>query len=78
MVMRVFFWLFALLPLICVEAVTTLPQVGTAESIGKKGDVEVEVKVQSPSAQETPLQIICLFEYTKGTFSIRHRHWQRS
>lgn len=54
-----------MLPLFFVDAAIVLPQVGTVESIGKKG-VEVEVKVQSPSAQETPLQIICLFEYTEG------------
>lgn len=48
------------------DAATVLPQVGTAETVGKKANVEVEVKVQGPSAQETPLQIICLFEYTEG------------
>ncbi|MCE5316000.1 MAG: peptidase M17 [Parachlamydia sp.] len=54
-----------MLPLSFVDASSVLPQVGTVESIGKKG-VEVELKVQSPSGQETPLQIICLFEYTEG------------
>jgi len=43
-----------------------LPVVGTTETIGKIAGVEIEAKVEGPSAQETPLQIICLFEYTEG------------
>lgn len=39
---------------------------GTKESLGKKEGVEIEVLVQSPSAAKTPLQIVCLFEYTEG------------
>lgn len=44
----------------------TLPPVGTAEIVGKVDGMDIEVKVQGPSAQETPLQIICVFEYTEG------------
>lgn len=44
----------------------SLPEVGTKETVGKISSVDVEVLVQSPSAQTTPLQIICLFEYTEG------------
>jgi hypothetical protein len=44
----------------------TLPPVGTAAQLGSVGGVEIEVVVQGPSAQETPLQIACLFEYTEG------------
>jgi hypothetical protein len=43
-----------------------LPAVGTKELVGKIDGVDIEVIVQSPSAQLTPLQIICLFEYTEG------------
>lgn len=45
---------------------TALPAVGTQETIGKIDGVEIRVKVQSPAAQETPLQVVCLFEYTEG------------
>ncbi len=51
-------------------AVTSLqaadPAVGTKELLGKVDGLEIEAIVQSPSAQETPLQIVCLFEYTEG------------
>lgn len=41
--------------------------VGTVQAVGKIGNsVTIELKVQSPSAQETPLQVACLFEYTEG------------
>jgi hypothetical protein len=43
-----------------------LPALGSSEVLGKSDGVEIEVLVQSPSAQTTPLQIICLFEYTEG------------
>jgi len=47
-------------------AAAALPEVGTKSSLGKIDGVEIEVVVQSPSAQETPLQIVCLFEYVEG------------
>lgn len=41
--------------------------VGTKENLGKiAGAVDVELLVQGPAAQVTPLQIICVFEYTEG------------
>lgn len=43
-----------------------LPSVGEVAKLGRIGSVEIEAVVQSPSAQETPLQIACLFEYTEG------------
>lgn len=43
-----------------------LPTLGTHEILGKLDNVNIEVIVQSPAAQETPLQIVCLFEYTEG------------
>jgi hypothetical protein len=46
--------------------VKDLPAVGTSAIIGKANGIAVEVKVQGPSAQETPLQIACVFEYTEG------------
>jgi len=40
---------------------------GTKENVGKVvGAVDVEVLVQSPAVQKTPLQIICAFEYKEG------------
>lgn len=50
---------------ICVRAQSTTP-VGTTAVVGKVDNVAVEVKVQGPSAQATPLQVACLFEYTEG------------
>lgn len=43
-----------------------LPAIGETASLGCVEGVAIEVKVQSPSAQETPLQVVCLFEYTEG------------
>ena len=43
------------------SATQTLPKVGTQETIGKVGDLTIEAIVQSPSAQETPLQISLSF-----------------
>lgn len=43
-----------------------LPAVGTSGIVGKASGIAVEVKVQSPSAQVTPLQVACVFEYTEG------------
>lgn len=43
-----------------------LPALGTRELLGKLDGIDIEVIVQSPSAQDTPLQIVCLFEYTEG------------
>ena len=48
------------------QNVKKLPAVGTQEILGKIDGVDIEALVQSPSAQETPLQIICAFEYTEG------------
>lgn len=44
----------------------SLPKLGTSKIIGKVDGVQIEAKVQSPSGQQTPLQIVCLFEYTEG------------
>lgn len=44
----------------------SLPAINTREVLGNVDGVDIEVIVQSPSAQETPLQIICLFEYVEG------------
>lgn len=44
----------------------TLPAINTKELIGKVDGVAIEAVVQSPSAQETSLQVVCLFEYTEG------------
>lgn len=53
--------------LILISATTTsLPTVGTTELLGRIDGVDIEVIVQSPSAQKTPLQIACLFEYVEG------------
>lgn len=46
--------------------VTSLPVLGTKATVGTVDGVEIEVIVQSPSGQATPLQIVCIFEYTEG------------
>ncbi|MBW8683841.1 M17 family peptidase N-terminal domain-containing protein [Chitinophaga rhizophila] len=46
--------------------VKDLPAIGTSAIVGKAEGIAVEVKVTAPSAQETPLQIACVFEYTEG------------
>ncbi len=65
-----FLVLTAWMPLYAVTDVsqktTTLPAVGTQEKVGNIEGVDIHAAVQSPSAQETPLQIVCLFEYTEG------------
>lgn len=48
------------------NAAQKLPALGTREMIGKIDDLSIEALVQSPSGQETPLQVVCLFEYTEG------------
>ncbi len=48
-----------------VLAQTTAP-VGTTSELGKVDGLTIAATVQSPSAEETPLQIVCLFEYTEG------------
>jgi hypothetical protein len=42
------------------------PKLGTSKVVGKIDGIQIEAKVQSPSGQQTPLQIVCLFEYTEG------------
>ncbi len=44
----------------------SLPSLGTQEIVGNLDGIAIEVLVQSPSVQQTPLQIVCLFEYTEG------------
>lgn len=45
-------------------------QIGSAAAqsarAGVAGGLTVDVKVQSPSAQSTPLQVACVFEYVEG------------
>jgi hypothetical protein len=48
------------------SATKALPKVGTSTVVGKFLDVAVEVTVQSPSSEPTPLQIACVFEYQEG------------
>lgn len=47
-------------------AFAALPPINTREILGQVGNVQIEIVVQSPSAEETPLQIVCLFEYVEG------------
>lgn len=57
-------WIFLIL--ISATATQNLPSLGTSANLGEVDGVVIEAKVQSPSAQETPLQVVCLFEYTEG------------
>jgi len=43
-----------------------LPAAGTAAIVGKVDGIAIEAKVASPSEEITPLQIVCVFEYTEG------------
>ncbi|WP_259066784.1 M17 family peptidase N-terminal domain-containing protein [Mucilaginibacter sp. X4EP1] len=43
-----------------------LPAVGTTSVLGQIDGVTVAATVQSPSNQQTSLQVICVFEYTEG------------
>lgn len=52
--------------IILISAIDLPPAIGTKATLGKIDGLEIEATVQSPSAQETPLQIVCLFEYTEG------------
>ena len=54
------------IPTFCLQAQTKLPALGTSKVVGIVNNVRIETKVQSPSLQATPLQIVCLFEYTEG------------
>lgn len=65
---RAFFLLALLLLLVSATDVASqaLPAVGTKETVGRIDGIDIVAKVQSPSAQETPLQIVCLFEYSEG------------
>lgn len=58
------------MPLFAMADISTnsknLPSLGSKELLGKVDGVDIEVIVQSPAGQETPLQIVCLFEYTEG------------
>ena len=49
-----------------VQTPQALPAVNTKAELGKVDGLSIEAIVQSPSAQATPLQIVCLFEYTEG------------
>ncbi|WP_184546106.1 M17 family peptidase N-terminal domain-containing protein [Mucilaginibacter sp. FT3.2] len=44
----------------------TLPATGTSAVLGQIDGVTIAATVQSPSNQQTPLQIICVFEYADG------------
>jgi len=43
-----------------------LPVVGTTTILGQLDGVTIAAAVQSPSNQQTDLQVICVFEYTEG------------
>ncbi len=43
-----------------------MPVVGTHAVLGKIDNIDIETMVQSPSAEKTPLQIACVFEYTEN------------
>lgn len=40
--------------------------IGTSAILGKVKGIAIEAKVQSPSSEQTPLQVVCVFEYTDG------------
>ncbi|MEO3404722.1 M17 family peptidase N-terminal domain-containing protein [Mucilaginibacter sp. CAU 1740] len=52
--------------LLAQDAKPQLTAVGTTAVLGKADGITIEGKVQSPSGQATPLQIVCIFEYEEG------------
>ena len=48
------------------DAQQKLPATGTTATVGKVNGIAIGIKVESPSSETTPLQIVCVFEYTKG------------
>jgi hypothetical protein len=48
------------------ESSTILPALNTKSLLGQVDGVEIEAVVQGPATQATPLQVVCLFEYTEG------------
>lgn len=45
---------------------SALPTAGTSVVLGQIDGINIVTAVQAPSTQQTPLQIICVFEYTEG------------
>jgi hypothetical protein len=43
-----------------------LPAAGTSAILGQIDGITIATTVQAPSNQQTPLQVICVFEYTEG------------
>jgi hypothetical protein len=43
-----------------------LEPVGTHAMLGRADGIDIEAVVQSPSNQEAPLQVVCVFEYAEG------------
>jgi hypothetical protein len=59
--------MIGLLLWIPINGIAASPALGTKADLGKvAGGVDIELLVQGPAAQATPLQIICVFEYTEG------------
>lgn len=52
--------------LLAQDAKAQLTAVGTSAVFGKADGLTIEGTVQSPSGQDTPLQVICIFEYEEG------------
>jgi hypothetical protein len=44
----------------------SLPAAGTSALLGQIDGITIATAVQAPSNQQTPLQVICVFEYTEG------------
>lgn len=64
--MLILFTLFGTPTISFAQAKTALPAVGTHAVLGNMNGIDIEVTVQSPSAEQTPLQIACVFEYTEN------------
>src|SRR5450432_3505828 len=65
-------FVFGLTALVCPsvtfaqQLITTTTAVGTSKIWGKVDDIAIEGLVQGPSAAITPLQVVCVFEYTEN------------
>jgi hypothetical protein len=64
--MLILFMALTMPSVLSAQTKAALPAVGTHSVIGNIDGIDIEAMVQSPSAEETPLQVACVFEYTEN------------
>lgn len=48
------------------QAESAPPAVGTQVTVGRSSGLAIQVRVDGPATQRTPLQVACVFEYVEG------------